>query len=94
MKVNSNFYLQIRLVPFTSNENLVTQVSRFSAFLILVPLLYGFIVSRRKPSKIGPQRNAFFTIKLSGHSDLPERVLEWFSQSSARSNETFILAND
>ena len=72
-------------------------VSRFSAFCILVPLLYGFIMSWRKPFKIGPQqsstkacfdenkqRNAYFTGKLSGYGDLPERVLEWFSQSSAR----------
>ena len=29
-------------------------VSRFSAFCILVPLLYGFIMSWRKPFKIGP----------------------------------------
>ena len=97
MKFNSNFYLQIWLVPSTSNENLATRVSRFSAFRILVPLLYGFIMSRRKPFQIGPQqsstkacfdenkqRNAFFTVKLSGHSDLPERVLDWFSQYSAR----------
>ena len=54
-------------------------------------------MSWRKPFKIGPQqsstkacfdenkqRNAYFTGKLSGHSDLPERVLEWFFQSSAR----------
>ena len=72
-------------------------MGRFSAFRILVPLLYGFIMSRRKPFQIGPQqsstkacfdenkqRNAFFTVKLSGHSDLPERVLDWFSQYSAR----------
>ena len=73
-------------------------MSRFSAFHILVPLLYGFIMSRRKPFQIGPQqsstkacfdenkeRNAFFTVKLSRYSDLPEKVyLDWFSQYSAR----------
>ena len=52
---------------------------------------------KRKPFKIEPQQSstkecfdenkqtrAFFTGKLSGHSDLPESVLKWVSQSSSR----------
>ena len=97
MKLNNNFYLQTSLVAFFANINLATGESRFSIFRFLVPLLHSFIMRKRKPFKIGPQQSstkvcfdenkqthAFFTGKLSGHSDLPESVLKWVSQSSAR----------
>ena len=85
-----------QLLPF-ANINLATWESRFGTFRFLVPLLHGFVMRKRKPFKIGPQQSstkvcfdenkqthAFFTGKLSGHSDLPESVMKWVSQSSAR----------
>lgn len=111
MKLNNNFYLQISLVAFFANIKPRNMGKHIQYFPFSGTFASRFHYQKEKTvqnwaqqssTKVcfdeNKQTHAFFTGKLSGHSDLPESVLKWvfpvFCPVSQVLKETYIPAND